>query len=174
MSGGYSNVVADAQALGLPLWVGEFGNSVSDDNTLLRDHYQYQDQDAIGSSLWAWKSPSQPNTVAPGWCVMQGSTPFDVVTFPSRLKFTSRVYPQYTAGSLQSLTYDPDSATFDLQANSPLVNPSDTNHATLLYVPAAVIAPVKAEGAQLNVIQHNDGSRSVYVYPSGGAYHVHT
>ena len=174
LSGGYGSAVGDANALGLPLWVGEFGNGVADDSTLLQGHYQYQDQDAIGSSLWAWKSPPGANTVAPGWCVMQGSTPFDVVTFPSRLQYTSRVYPLYTAGSLQSLSYDADNATFDLQATATAVTPGDTGHATLLYIPVAVTAPIQAEGAQMQTVNRGDGSRYVYVYPAVGAYHIHT
>jgi endoglycosylceramidase len=174
LSDGYGTAVDDANALGLPLWVGEFGNGVSDDDTLLRGHYQYQDLDATGSALWSWESLGATNTDAVNFCVVQGATPSTVVTFPSRLKFTSRVYPMYTAGTLQSLSYDPDKAGFDLQASSTAVSPGDTGHATLLFVPAAVTAPIQAEGAQLQLIPRGDGSRDLYVYPAGGAYHVHT
>jgi endoglycosylceramidase len=174
MADGYASAVGDAQALGLPLWVGEFGDAVADDDNLLASHYQYQDQDAVGSSLWAWKSLPGANTVAPGWCVMQGDSPFDVVAFPSRVKYTSRVYPVYTAGTLQSLSYDADDAGFDLQASSPAVSPGDAQHAMILYVPAAVTAPIQVEGASLQSYDRGDGSRQLYVYPSGGSYRLHT
>jgi endoglycosylceramidase len=172
MSGGYSSAVGDAKTLGLPLWVGEFGNDVTDDNTLLRDHYQYQDQYAIGSGIWAWKG-LQPTTDTDCYCDLQGPTPTDLYAFPSRIKFTARVYPLYTAGTLQSLSYDPDNATFTLQATSPAVAAGDTAHATQLYIPAVVTAPLQAQGATLQTFERGDGSRDVYVYPTGGAYSVH-
>ncbi len=173
LSGSYANAVGDAQALGLPLWIGEFGNDVTDDDSLLRGHYQYDDQYAIGSTVWAWKG-LQATSSTDCYCDLQGPAPTDLVSFPSRRKFTSRVYPVYTAGTLQSLSYDPDSGAFDLQASSPAVSPGDTGHATLLYLPAAAAAVPQAEGAQLRVIERGDGSRDVYVYPSGGAYRVHS
>lgn len=173
LSAGYANAVGDARALGLPLWVGEFGNDVADDDTLLRGHYQYDDQYAIGSALWAWKG-LQPASEPHCYCVMQGPAPDDVVTLPSRLKFTARAYPLYTAGTLQSLSYDPDHGGFDLRATAPAVAPGDSAHATLLYVPAAVTAPLQVQGAQLQQVERGDGSRDVYVYPAGGDYRVHT
>jgi endoglycosylceramidase len=173
LSSSYANAVADAQALGLPLWVGEFGNDVTDDDTLLRGHYQYADANAIGNALWAWKG-LQAIDSKDCYCDLQGPQPDRLYTFPSRLKFSARAYPVYTAGTLQSLGYDPDQPGFDLQASSSAVNPGDVDHATVLYVPAAVTAPLQVEGASLQVQPRSDGSRDVYVYPAGGAYRVHT
>ncbi len=56
LNGGYDSAVRDAKSLGLPLWVGEFGNGVPDDETILRAHYGYADAYGIGSSLWVWKA----------------------------------------------------------------------------------------------------------------------
>lgn len=170
----YANAVSDAKALGLPLWVGEFGNNVADDDTLLRDHYTQNDAYAIGSALWNWKV-FQPTDSTFCYCDLQGPAPDTLVPFASRRKFSSRVYPLYTAGTLQSLQYDPDTASFDLRASTPTaVDVGDTNHATVLYVPAAVTAPISAEGAQLQTIRRDDGARELYVYPTGGDYRVHS
>jgi endoglycosylceramidase len=173
LSSGYANAVGDAQALGLPLWVGEFGNDVTDDNTLLRGHYQFADQYAIGDSLWAWKG-FQATTSTDCYCDLQGLMPTALSAFPSRIKFSSRAYPLFTAGTLQSMSYDPDDGSFDFQATSAAVSAGDTDHATILYVPVATTAALQVEGAVLQTVEQGDGSRMVYVYPTGGAYHVHT
>jgi endoglycosylceramidase len=173
LSSSYANAVGDAQALGLPLWIGEFGNDVTEDDTLLRGHYQYADANAIGNALWAWKGLQAADSTH-CYCDLQGPQPDQLYTFPSRLRFTARAYPQYTAGTLQSLNYDPDQAGFDFQATAPAVSPGDADHATVLYVPAAVTAPLQVEGATLDVQPRGDGSRDAYVYPAGGAYRVHT
>lgn len=173
ISASYANAVGDAQVLGLPLWVGEFGNDVTDDDTLLRGHYQYADSNAIGNALWAWKG-LQAIDSTDCYCDIQGPQPDQLYTFPSRLKFSARAYPVYTAGTLQSLSYDPDTPGFDFQASAAAVNPGDADHATLLYVPAAVTAPLQAEGALLQVHARGDGARDVYVYPTGGSYRVHS
>jgi len=172
LSSGYSNAVGDAQALKLPLWVGEFGNGVSDDATILRGHYQYEDQYTIGSSLWLWKQDGNADN-SDGFSVMHGPFPIGVA-FPSRVKYTSRIYPVYTAGILQSLNYDPDQGTFDMVASSAAVAVGDSSHATLLFVPAAFTAPLQVDGAQTQRIERSDGSRRLYVYPAGGVYHIHS
>ena len=172
LSSGYANAVGDAKALGLPLWVGEFGNGVSDDDTILRGHYQLEDQYTIGSSLWLWKQDGNADNTD-GFAVMHGPFPTGA-PFPSRIKFTARVYPLYTAGTIQSLTYDPDQPSFDMVATSPQVATGDTSHATILFIPASFTATPQADGAQTQVINHNDGSRELYVYPTGGTYHIHS
>ena len=162
MNEGYDSAVRDARALGLPLWVGEFGNDVAEDDVVLRAHYANQDADIIGSSLWVWKQDD--------FSVYHG--PFgDGVPFPSRVKFTSRAYPLFTAGSLGSLAYNPDSGGFDLRATSAAVPAGDQAHATVLFVPAVSRGAVIATGA---VVDTTDvpGGRIAFVYPSGGEYHV--
>ncbi|MGH8506692.1 MAG: cellulase family glycosylhydrolase [Stenotrophobium sp.] len=172
LSNGYSNAVGDAQALGLPLWVGEFGNGVSDDDTILRGHYQYADQYAIGNSLWLWKQDATDAKNSDGFSVLHGPFP-PGAAFPSRIKFTARAYPVYTAGSMQSFSYDPDTASFDLKATSAAVTPGDRAHATLVFLPAAATAALQVEGAQYEMLDRGDGSHDLYIYPDGGDYHVH-
>src|SRR5207244_12460229 len=53
--GGYESAISDAKALGLPLWVGEFGNNPEDDSTILRTSYELQDRYGLGGALWLWK-----------------------------------------------------------------------------------------------------------------------
>ena len=171
MSGGYASAVNDAKALGLPLWVGEFGNDSSQDGTLLRGHYEYQDLYGIGGAVWSWKG-LQATSDADCWCDLEGPSPTDLHAFPSRRQFTSRVYPLYLAGSLQSLNYDPIDGSFELYASAPAVVPGDDAHATVLYVPAAAAAPLKVVGAKLVSVEIGGGAREVYVYPVGGAYSV--
>ncbi|HZR36789.1 MAG TPA: cellulase family glycosylhydrolase [Nevskia sp.] len=173
LSSSYANAVGDAKALGLPLWVGEFGNDVTDDDTLLRGHYQYADANAIGNALWAWKG-LQAIDSEHCYCDLQGPQPDQLHAFPSRVKFTARAYPVYLAGTLLSLGYDPDAGGFDLRASSGPVGAGERSRATVLYVPAAVTAPLQVEGAVLEELPRGDGSRDVYVYPSGGTYRVHT
>lgn len=173
LSGSYSNAVGDAQALGLPLWVGEFGNNISDDDSILRGHYQYSDQYAIGNSLWLWKQDAYDPKNADGFAVLHGPFP-PGSAFPSRVKFTERAYPVYTAGTLSSFSYNPDTAAFDLQADSPAVAVGDRAHATLVFLPAVVTATPQAEGAHTEILDRGDGSHDLYIYPDGGAYRVHT
>jgi endoglycosylceramidase len=169
--GGYNSAIADAQALGLPLWVGEFGNNPSDDETILRTHYTLQDKDGVGGSLWLWKENANDVNGAVYWGVY--ARPFGKgVPQPKRLKFVDRAYPLLTAGALQSFTYDSDQATLDMRATSAQVAAGDRRHAALVFVPEASRGDVRADGASLEVFDRGP-AREVYVFPSGGAYHVY-
>jgi hypothetical protein len=44
----------------------------------------------------------------------------------------------------------------------------------VIYLPSAVTAPVLATGARLRTILRSDGSRILYVWPTGGPYTVAT
>ncbi|NKF20777.1 cellulase family glycosylhydrolase [Solimonas marina] len=174
MSASYANAAGDARILGLPLWVGEFGNGTPNDDTQLREHYEYNDQYRIGSALWTWKQ-LQALDSASCYCDLHGPAPDQVAEIPSRRKFSARAYPLYTAGTLESLQYDPDDSGFDLQATAAdAVAVGDTQHATVLYVPATVSGEISVEGAELQTVKRDDGSRELYVYPTGGAYRVHS
>jgi endoglycosylceramidase len=167
-NGGYDSSVSDAQHLGLPLFVSEFGNGPGDDSNILRQSYISQDKDQVGGTLWLWKENGE-------WGVYYGDfgANHDGIARTTRIKYTARAYPIYTAGHLSTFTYDPDALTFDLRATSRPVVVGDHLHATLLFVPAAVQGTVRAENATLEVFNRSDdGSREVYVYPSGGGYHV--
>jgi endoglycosylceramidase len=166
LDGGYRSAVTDAVNLGLPLWVGEFGNDVADDETFLRTHYANSDADGIGNSLWVWKAE-----LAAGFSVYHG--PFgEGSAFPSRVKFTSRVYPLFTAGQLDALEYQPDTGMGQLRATSPATAQCDARaRATILFVPASATGTVTAVNAGLEVLAV-PGGRMAFVYPAGGIYGV--
>lgn len=169
VSSGYASAAADARSLGLPLWDGEFGTDIASDPTTLRQHYENQDGLAVGGALWIWKADGTAQSG--GFSAMHG--PFGRGTpFPTRIKFTDRAYPIYTAGTVSSLGYDPDRAVFDLRASSPAVAAGDRARATLLYVPRGSRGVIRATDARLTVIAQADGAREAYVYPRGGPYHV--
>jgi endoglycosylceramidase len=171
-NGGYTSSISDASLLGLPLFVSEFGNSPQDDNTILRTHYQLQDADQVGGTLWLWKE-----NFSGQWGVYMGG--FDKgdthgTPRPSRIKLTDRAYPLLTAGHLQTFVYNPENAAFDLHATSPAVSRDARAHdrGTLLFVPAAVTCGIQSENADLELFDRGGGSREVYAYPRGGDYRV--
>jgi hypothetical protein len=169
--GGYNSAIQDAKALGLPLWIGEFGNTPGDDDSILRLSYALQDKDQVGGALWLWKENANDVNGAVFWGVYGKPFPPGVPQ-PSRIKFTSRAYPMATAGHLLSFTYDPDQADFELRATSTAVARGDRAHATLIFIPAAATDGVAAEHATVEVFDRGGGAREAYVYPDGGPYHV--
>jgi hypothetical protein len=174
MDDGYRNAIADAQALGLPLWVGEFGNNPVDDDTLLRQHYELEDRYGVPGTLWLWKENANDTNPQFFWGVY--GPPFGQGTpQPKRVMYTSRVYPVDLAGDLQSLGYDPVRHAFDLRAGrAHRTRCGDRAHATLLFVPAAATAPIAASGARIQVFARGGGAREVYVYPRRASYRVHS
>jgi endoglycosylceramidase len=171
--GGYRSAISDTQALGLPLWIGEFGNNPADDNTILRTHYELQDTYAVGGALWLWKENANDINRAVFWGVYGSPFPPGMPQ-PLRIKYTSRAFPLYTARELRSFSYDPEGATFALRANSPAVPIGSSERATVIFVPAAVTASISATNARLRVLARADGTRIVYAYPRGGNYRVFT
>jgi hypothetical protein len=175
-NGGYNSSVIDAQSLGLPLFVSEFGNSPPDDNTLLRNQYTLQDQDQVGGTLWLWKENANDVIGNTQWGVYIGdfTTTHAGIPSPTRIKYTDRGYPLFTAGHLQGFVYNPDDASFDLHATSPAVARDAAAHqnGTLIFVPAATTCVIQAENADLDMFSRGDGSREIYAYPRGGNYRV--
>jgi endoglycosylceramidase len=168
-TGGYDTAAQDARLLGLPLWVGEFGNGVDQDNTLLRSQYANQDRLAVGGALWYWKGFA---SLDGHWSVLYDDSSHVDAAYPSRVKFTARAYPMYVAGRTESLAYNPDGGSFRLRARSRRVPAGRTARATVVYVPAAASGAVQATGAAVRVVSAPDGSRRAFVYPSGGEYQV--
>jgi endoglycosylceramidase len=169
--GGYESAISDAKALGLPLWIGEFGNNPQDDETLLRTSYQLQDRYGLGGALWLWKENANDVNRAVFWGIY--GPPFPPGTpQAARIFWTSRVFPLYTAGDLRSFAYDPSGASFDLTAESPPVETRVLSRATVIYIPSSVHGAVHATGAHLQTVTRVDGSRLVYAWPAGGPYRV--
>jgi endoglycosylceramidase len=124
VSQGYANAVADAAALGLPIWVGEFGNDPSADATLLEQQYQQQDALGVAGALWLWKENRNDAFSTQFWGIY--GPPFGTGTVqPNRVRITSRAYPEAVAGTLQSMSYDDHAGTFDIHATSTAVSVGD-------------------------------------------------
>jgi endoglycosylceramidase len=168
-NGGYDSAAGDARSLGLPLWVGEFGNSVDEDDTLLRTQYSNQDRLGVGGALWYWKGFS---ALDGHWSVLYDDSTHVDTPYPSRVKFTDRAYPIYTAGSLRSLAYNPDTESFSMRASSPPVSQAHADKATVVYIPAAATGTVTTSGARAKIVSLHGGAREAYVFPSGGPYSV--
>ena len=161
--GGYRSAIEDAQQLDLPLWVGEFGNNPQDDDTILTNHYTLQDRDLLGGTLWLWKENANDVNQSVFWGVY--GPPFGRGTpQPKRIALTSRAFPMFTAGTLESMSYAPARGTFDIRAVSPAVRPGDRSRATVVFLPRARPA---VSGARVDVV-----GRYAYVYPDGGPYRV--
>jgi endoglycosylceramidase len=169
LNGGYDSAVQDALQLQLPLWVGEFGNGAGQDGTLLRNQYVNQDRLAVGGALWYWKGFADLDG---HWSVLYDDATHTDAAYPSRVLYTDRAYPLYAAGTITKLAYEPTTGAVDLRATSRRINPGDTQHATVIHIPAAVTAPIAATGALTQTVPDPAGGRTALVYPSGGAYRV--
>jgi hypothetical protein len=85
------------------------------------------------------------------------------------VRYVARPFPLAVAGELHSYAYDVDRRTL---AASSRVAFRDRAHATVLFVPAAVTADLRAEHARLEVFDRGGGAGEAYVYPRGGPYRV--
>ena len=138
--------------------------------TLLRTSYSLQDQFALGGTLWLWKENANDTNANFFWGVY--GPPFgDGTPQPRRWKFVDRAFPVSIAGTLESLHYDPDRASFDLRATSPEVALTDRAAATVVFLPEKVNGAVTATNASLELFDRG-AAREAYVYPHGGAYEV--
>jgi endoglycosylceramidase len=166
---GYQATQDDARALGLPLWIGEFGNNPSDDDTLLPEHYALQDIYLIGGALWLWKENANDTNPDFFWGVY--GPPFGRgVPQKKRVLLTARATPIATAGNLQSVSYAPHKRRFDIHAlTATRVLCGDRRHATLVFVPRHV--PVRVQHARMTSYRRA-GGRDVYVFPDGGKYRI--
>jgi endoglycosylceramidase len=179
-------VVADAEArsMGAALLPGEYGNSASDDEVVLRDETAAQDKAGVGSAIYAWKgvcrAGAKLSDCYDAWSVYAGdpATPpaQNLGLIPSRVKFLSRVFPMATAGSLRSFSYDPDRRAFIMTATaSTAVGKGRPTIETVVFIPSTVTGSVSASGHAVmdQVVTEPDGTRRAYVAPTGqGDYQV--
>jgi hypothetical protein len=157
----YQAAVGDAQALGLPLWVGEFGNDPRDDRRLLDPHYAHQDALGIGGALWVWKEHGTWGVLAP---------PYDGGGADRKARTTrvATAYPVATVGVLDAFTSDPFTGRADLRAHSP-----SSRIPTVVVLPATFRGALHVTGAN-HAVRWRDGVRKVLLYPRGGAYQLTT
>src|SRR5581483_10140043 len=174
----------EATQLGAALWVGEFGNSSTDDDTILRSLTAAQDRHLTGSAVWAWKGNCDPGSTtaqcAGTWATFVGDTrqppAQNLQLKPSRQKFLSRVYPWATAGTLLRADYDPDTRAFAMSATADKPTPlGDTEFETVVFIPSTSTGEVRVfDHARLDrVVRTEDGNRIAYVAPTGrGVYAI--
>jgi hypothetical protein len=170
----------EARLMGAALFVGEYGNSNADDDRILSQETAAQDRAMVGSALWAWKGNCDPGITQekcwPGlWSVYHGDPAprpaQNLGIIPTRRRYLSRPWPRATAGTLQSYAYDPATGSFTMSASSSRrVRAGRREQETVVYVPGSVTGAIAVSGAaQLDAVVVNpDGSRGVYVAPTGG------
>jgi len=157
----YAAAVGDAQALGLPLWVGEFGNDPHDDRRLLDPAYEHQDADAVGGALWVWKEHG-------AWGAYAG--PYDDGGTPraDRVRRMSTAYAVATCGVLDGFSSDPFRGTAVVRGHGAC---PDRHARTVVVLPATFTADPVVAGASYE-IEVVDGVRRVLVRPRGGAWQL--
>jgi endoglycosylceramidase len=171
-SSDYAAAIADAKALGLPLWVGEFGGSPQGDKIVLAQHFAQQERHLIGGTMWLWKENANDTAPDTFWGIY--GPPFTGESVrgtpqPKRVHRTSRVYPVLTAGTLLRATSDPFAGTARVVAQSPKVAMGDRDHAALVEVPAVFHGRIVVRNAHYHVVTRG-ADREVWLYPNGGGY----
>jgi endoglycosylceramidase len=160
----YAAAVGDAKALGLPLWVGEFGNDPHDDRRILDPHYTQQDANAIGGALWIWKEHGSWGALA---------APYDGGGVPraDRLRRISTAYPTAVGGTLDMMASDPFRGTALIRGHGPTVGRGDRQHATVIVLPRPFTATPVVTGATYDLVVVN-GVRQVTLFPRGGGWEL--
>jgi hypothetical protein len=175
----YDVADAEARSLHAALLVGEYGNSASDDETILRPETAAQDRARAGSAIYAWKGAcGADSTLAQcnsGWSVYAGDpgTPpaQNAALIPSRVKFLARAYPRATVGRLLSYSFNPDTKAFTMTATAE----GKVEGETIVFVPAQATGAATVGGAArlVRVVSEPDGTRLVVAAPTGhGEYRV--
>jgi endoglycosylceramidase len=180
---GYQTAQAEAQAMHAAVFVTEFGDSSSTDQTILSGELAAQESTQTGATLWAWKGLSR--TQGSCWCTRwQFSTyqttangtpgkgnphtrpsPIDRL-IGSRQRQLMRVWPTATAGRLGAYAYDPTTSSFVMVATSTAQGRRGDHQAdTVVYIPSSVRGPVRVSGSAVldAVVSTPDGSRRAYV-----------
>jgi endoglycosylceramidase len=154
-SSDYQAAVDDAAALGIPLWVGEFGGDPSTDARVLASHYAQQEARLVGGTAWVWREHGS-------WSLATAA----------RASLLSRAYPVRTAGTLVAVSSNPRAGTAELRATSSRVRPGDHARATLVRLPAPFNGSrLTVAGARLEIARAA-GGRDVWLFPTGGPYRL--
>jgi endoglycosylceramidase len=187
--GGYDQSYAagelEARATGAALFVGEYGDEVSEDGLLLTNQLVEQERHLVGSAFWLWKencSPTAPwgvySGVGPGQrCAYDeaasvrdtGPQPQNSCLRDGRERLLARVYPEAVTGSGIGYAYDPVTGAFHLAAAA-----TARAAETLVVVPPEVRGEATVSGAaELTGMEVDaNGGRVLHVRPLGGAYTV--
>jgi len=186
--GGYDQSYAaaelEARAMGAALYVGEFGDEVSEDGLLLTNQLREQERHLVGATFWIWKENCSPTApwgvyagVGAGRCAADqapsardtGPQPPNGCLRAGRERLLARAYPEAVAGGGLSYAYDPATGAFHLTARAPA-----GAHETLVVVPPEVRGEASVSGAaELSGMEVDaGGGRVLHVRPRGGTYAV--
>jgi endoglycosylceramidase len=168
----YDAAAGDAKALGLPLWVGEYGGPPAKDKAILAKHFAQQERRRVGGTMWLWKENANDTIANTFWGIygppFNGHRRFGVPQ-RSRVLRTSRVYPAVTAGRLVRNRSHPFHDSAIVVARSPRVRFRDRRRAALVEVPGVYDGGIEVRGARYQV-RRRGGARLVWIYPRGGRY----
>jgi hypothetical protein len=168
----YAAAADDAKALGLPLWIGEYGGPPASDSRVLAKHYAEEERWRIGGTMWLWKENANDTAPDTFWGVY--GPPFwgnavRGVPQPQRVHRTSRVYPVVTAGRLLTTTSDPFMGTATITAASPRIAYGDRARGALVEIPAVYRGRISVTNARYDLVRRG-ADREVWLYPRGGRY----
>jgi endoglycosylceramidase len=142
--------VRDARALGLPMWVGEFGCGPDADDTILEPAYQELQHRGIGGAMWIWKENHNDTNPAQTWSI-EGSP---------REVSTARGYPMLTGGQLFSLEDNPLTHRFAMIV-------AFAKGTTVVFLPPSETGPLHLTGARA-AIRRVGAARVVALTPTAG------
>lgn len=143
--------VADAKRLGLPIWVGEFGNGPAQDRTLLMPAFAQMNARGIGGAMWIWRENHNDTNASQTWSVAG----------TSREVSAARGYPSVLGGRLLSLADDPLAHTFRLRIGS-------AQGETVVFLPPAEGGPLHITGAR-GTVRKISRARVVTLRPTASA-----
>ncbi|GAC1533764.1 MAG: hypothetical protein NVS3B12_13580 [Acidimicrobiales bacterium] len=165
-------------------YVGEFGNSASDDDVLLAGSTAAADRALSGESMWDWKSQcgagTSPKDCQNAWSVYAGDpSPIPAQNgpiIPTRERYLSRAFPLATVGHLDSLVYDPQRRRLSMNATAThTTKTSGSSRPTVIFLPSTMTGNVTVSGAAVltGVTREPDGTYRAFVAPNGaGVYSV--
>ena len=170
--GTYASAELEARAIGAALFVSEFGNDPKWDSVDLTNQLGEQERHLTGFAFWTWKENcgSQWGMFDGIDCGNTGPQPSSGCIRQGRAALLARVYPEASADTRPTYSYDASNGSFTMSANGRFGDP-----ATVIVVPSDVTGPITVGGAvagEPSIVTTNDGGRTVTVYPGGGRFTV--
>jgi hypothetical protein len=173
------------------LFVTEYGGNPGEDGEILEGQLREQEKALTGSAFWIWKENC---TYGVTWGVTAGvygeranqrcaydQRQPDLDPKPSnggirsrRAQLLARAWPRAVTGSSVSYSYDPERGRFLMKATAGPLKERSRDSETVVYLPTRVTGSIWVGGAaQLDtVVPQADGSRLVFVAPTGGDYEI--
>ena len=184
----YATAAAEATAIGAAMLVTEFGNGPGEDLAIMAGTVRAQERWKASNALWTWKancSLDPSDTCMGGWSFYDGPPggpgdaplPQNAAPKPVRRKLLQRIVPRATAGRLDGYAYDVDTQAFFMEASgAAAVVRGDQSSETVIFVPdvvpGALDVQVSGEAMLDATLTNPDGTRLIFVAPTGGRYGV--